>query len=461
MSNLPCEIVQDLLPSYIDHLTSEKTNELVKDHLDGCETCTSVYESMTRDAQAQNKPDEEDKKELDFLKKNRRKNRRVLFGSLAAAAILILSVIAARFYLVGDPVSSQWVGAKVQVEGNHMAMTAFTFDSARVISSMSFTEENGVVTAVPKAVLVSPFHSGEFHGEYTFPNEIREVWLKDRIVWENGANISAQAASLFATRHDYIGDMPANGRTALAMNVAGYLGPYENELQTAEPPYGWKLVLLEDISPERAKQAEKDMRCFACGMLAVVGNLDHVTFSYSVYGEQKEMTVDAAEASSILGQDIKNAGKSAKLLDELLKKAGLDSYAFSVQETAAVDNDDVAQNPYALEELAIQVVIQTDEPIEGLGMDVYLGDELVSSMFGVNANETPIKVGDSMYMNLDPGEVARIREKDSLLQVAFSVGVGEGTTVPVSNLLRVAPEFGSLIRVTLTGSEEEGFTVSQ
>ena len=30
---LRCEIVQDLLPSYVDGLTSDETNEAVKDHL--------------------------------------------------------------------------------------------------------------------------------------------------------------------------------------------------------------------------------------------------------------------------------------------------------------------------------------------------------------------------------------------------------------------------------------------
>ena len=36
---LRCEIVQDLLPSYVDGLTSDETNEAVKDHLADCEMC--------------------------------------------------------------------------------------------------------------------------------------------------------------------------------------------------------------------------------------------------------------------------------------------------------------------------------------------------------------------------------------------------------------------------------------
>ena len=41
---LRCEIVQDLLPSYVDGLTSDETNEAVKDHLADCVSCRDMYE---------------------------------------------------------------------------------------------------------------------------------------------------------------------------------------------------------------------------------------------------------------------------------------------------------------------------------------------------------------------------------------------------------------------------------
>ena len=41
---LRCEIVQDLLPSYVDGLTSDETNEAIKDHLADCVSCRDMYE---------------------------------------------------------------------------------------------------------------------------------------------------------------------------------------------------------------------------------------------------------------------------------------------------------------------------------------------------------------------------------------------------------------------------------
>ena len=39
MSKIPCEMIQDLLPSYIDELTSEVTNREVESHVSECGLC--------------------------------------------------------------------------------------------------------------------------------------------------------------------------------------------------------------------------------------------------------------------------------------------------------------------------------------------------------------------------------------------------------------------------------------
>ena len=46
MSKIPCEIIQDLLPSFIDELTSDVTNREVKAHMTECEQCRNVFEQM-------------------------------------------------------------------------------------------------------------------------------------------------------------------------------------------------------------------------------------------------------------------------------------------------------------------------------------------------------------------------------------------------------------------------------
>ena len=75
---LRCEIVQDLLPSYVDGLTSDETNEAIKDHLADCVSCRDMYERMKADemsAEENSEVMEKEKKEINFLKRIKQKHR--------------------------------------------------------------------------------------------------------------------------------------------------------------------------------------------------------------------------------------------------------------------------------------------------------------------------------------------------------------------------------------------------
>ena len=45
--NKQCEIIQDLLPLYVDGVCSEASTELVQGHMDSCDICRKAYEKMT------------------------------------------------------------------------------------------------------------------------------------------------------------------------------------------------------------------------------------------------------------------------------------------------------------------------------------------------------------------------------------------------------------------------------
>ncbi|MBE5906292.1 MAG: hypothetical protein E7277_05785 [Lachnospiraceae bacterium] len=43
---LDCDVIQDLLPLYVDKVSSESSNELIENHLQNCEKCKMIYEQM-------------------------------------------------------------------------------------------------------------------------------------------------------------------------------------------------------------------------------------------------------------------------------------------------------------------------------------------------------------------------------------------------------------------------------
>jgi hypothetical protein len=85
-----CKIVQDLLPNYIEKLTSDETNEYIERHLTECNECKGILRDMGEDI-ILDKID--DKKKLDYLKKIKYKNRLIVGIILTIATILIIIVI--------------------------------------------------------------------------------------------------------------------------------------------------------------------------------------------------------------------------------------------------------------------------------------------------------------------------------------------------------------------------------
>lgn len=45
-NELSCEVVQDLLPSYVDCLTSDVTNQSIETHIQNCTSCREILNRM-------------------------------------------------------------------------------------------------------------------------------------------------------------------------------------------------------------------------------------------------------------------------------------------------------------------------------------------------------------------------------------------------------------------------------
>ena len=63
-----CRIVQDLLPNYLEKVTTEETNKFIKDHIDQCNECNEVCNSMQENIEVKKL---ETNEEINYLKKFR------------------------------------------------------------------------------------------------------------------------------------------------------------------------------------------------------------------------------------------------------------------------------------------------------------------------------------------------------------------------------------------------------
>ena len=95
-SEIPCGIIRDLLPSYIDNLTSEESKSAVKEHLKSCKECRNAYSQMTDGIESNNIVVDE----AALLKKSKKKFGRKLFKTASATVLIfaILLTVAYGFY---------------------------------------------------------------------------------------------------------------------------------------------------------------------------------------------------------------------------------------------------------------------------------------------------------------------------------------------------------------------------
>lgn len=83
-----CSLVQDVLPSYIDGLTNEKTNQFVCEHVRTCEKCRRVYDAMNTKAT----PAELHAQELVRTMIREKRQMRLLAG-LAGILVLLIAAV--------------------------------------------------------------------------------------------------------------------------------------------------------------------------------------------------------------------------------------------------------------------------------------------------------------------------------------------------------------------------------
>lgn len=83
-----CEIVKDLFPNYIEKQISDVSKEFIENHISNCKECKEMLEMISGKKSSNLELDENEKKEIDFLKKYNKKIK-----SLKTIVILLVICI--------------------------------------------------------------------------------------------------------------------------------------------------------------------------------------------------------------------------------------------------------------------------------------------------------------------------------------------------------------------------------
>lgn len=99
---LSCNVIKDLLPSYIDTICSDDTKVLVEQHLKGCKECKKTLECMKNDELP---VENQDKLQIDHMKKIRMHYSFISMGCyilLIFLLVMILSITFSNHYIFSN-----------------------------------------------------------------------------------------------------------------------------------------------------------------------------------------------------------------------------------------------------------------------------------------------------------------------------------------------------------------------
>ena len=273
--NLPCAVVRDLLPIYVEGLTEPETNAAVEAHLKTCPACTARLAAMRA---PEPPPEAETAKEVDYLKKVKRRSWKRVVLAVLITVLVLMGALAAKLFLLGSAAGPESMVFYVEQSDETLSLRISSAVSANASWGWNTKSQDGVVEISAREGLVSPLHSTA-SAKLDIPLEgVQEVYLCGRLIWQEGTITAGQALKQFETLYEartpYVGNPSALNEVAQALNFSR-LGSYTFRLQTGTEPYGWTV----DFTQEIEGLTNELMPYLAPQMLAVVGNLGTVSWT--------------------------------------------------------------------------------------------------------------------------------------------------------------------------------------
>lgn len=339
-TNLPCEVVRDLLPSYKDGLTSEVTNEAVEEHLAGCEECSQTLERMCDPIEPAVVQPEGDKT-IDFLKKVRRVDRWKIIAACVAVLVLVGVGIKLVQTYVGhditasvDKVSVKFEDGVLSVDGSFEDANLTVLRARLVALNMKDTKGNSLNGYYRLQIEGRDYKAGsseeqvsDFHVEKQVNGDVNAVYLADNgwIVWSGGRTITLETYMFNQSVMDEYKNLRQQGSgTWLTgfFELNAFVGDTHSDVNwdgnkvtiEMEKAMGHEFERMELLYCER----------YAYALLAGIEKLDSVEFTWVCDQEgRRSETFTREQADAFIGGDIAEMAGTLAGKQNVLRQLGL------------------------------------------------------------------------------------------------------------------------------------------
>lgn len=272
---IPCDMIQDLLPLHMDGLTHDSTAALIEEHLMECKECREMYDRMGGVVTVSDEQQMEDQKELDYLRKIKKYNRRkiVLSVLLVLVTLFLGGMIKILFW---GTVTEQYTTTSFETQQGNVIVCG-TLNTNRSYCRYRVSKTGEVtIYSVPK----TPWNCQKEFSIILKPDTVSDKFrFVDNTVYGDGTYYSTQMIQLWQAQNPYVGDASADEKLAQATGIRDKYGQYTIELVTDQEPYEWIFHFDNNISDLMLTDATAPMN-YACILFALTGNVDVITFDF-------------------------------------------------------------------------------------------------------------------------------------------------------------------------------------
>lgn len=177
-----CKLVQDLLPNYIEKITTQETNEFVEKHLNDCEVCKKIYLNMTSDIEKENVKNTEVVKIIKRYKRKIFLIKFIIIFIILGFLISIIGSIGFKYWIVSNAFEKN---TNFDLGGNY---TLAEYDES--IEKNKYHIETYYCDGKMKKVYgedVLEYYDGKDH--YYFDNENHTYYVEKNVDLNSNLNI--------------------------------------------------------------------------------------------------------------------------------------------------------------------------------------------------------------------------------------------------------------------------------
>lgn len=174
-SKVDCDVISDLLPLYCDHVCSEKSRNLVEEHLASCQECRSLLKIMDVECTVSNKQEQSEEAVVKDMASIWKKSvwqsfKKGLFTALCICVLIFGSYWGLTRWEVVD-ISAKNVVMKVENGADKFEIHMEVMDGNKVYNVQKSVTEDGklYIAARRGAVAVKNGLGNNWEGIFTIP----------------------------------------------------------------------------------------------------------------------------------------------------------------------------------------------------------------------------------------------------------------------------------------------------